>query len=69
MNSPAIRAGRMIREAKFLVVPALIIGGWLAVFGSVVTAMSNPFPLQASIEKVLSTRSAAEPAADLLAER
>jgi hypothetical protein len=41
-------------------------------FGSVVAAMSNPVPLQASIEKVLSTKSPAEPAepaADLVAER
>jgi len=58
-----------VRQAKVYLFPALIIGGWLALFGSVVAAMSNPVPLQASIEKVLSTKSPAEPAADLVAER
>jgi len=58
-----------VRQAKSFVVPVLIIGGWLAVFGSVVAAMSNPLPLRASIEKVLKTPSAEEPATDLLAQR
>ena len=69
MNAHMEKAGNAIRQAKFFVVPALVIGGWLALFASVATAMSNPFPLQASIEKVLSTRSPAEPAADLVARR
>ena len=69
MNAQLSGAGRAIRQAKVYLVPALIIGGWLALFGSVVTAMSNPFPLQASIEKVLQTKGAAEPAADVLAQR
>jgi hypothetical protein len=59
----------VVRQAKFLVFPALIIGGWLALFGSVVTAMGNPQPLRASIEQVLSTHSAAEPTSILVARR
>lgn len=43
------------RQSKFFVAPALIIGGWLALFGAVAIEMSNP-PLQASIEKVLSAK-------------
>jgi len=69
MNAHTDRAGNAIRQAKIFVVPALLIGGWLALFASVATAMSNPFPLQVSIEKVLSTKSPAAPAADAVAQR
>jgi hypothetical protein len=53
------------REAKFLLAPALIIGGWLALFGTVAMEMSRS-PLKASIEKVLSAPAAR---ADFLARR
>ncbi len=54
-----------VRGSKFLVAPALIIGGWLALFGAVAIEMSQP-PLKASIEKVLS---APATRADFLARR
>ena len=65
MNAQMKRVGNAIRQSKFLVAPALIIGGWLALFGAVATEMSQP-PLKASIEKVL-TAPASRP--DFLARR
>ena len=62
-------AASVVRQAKFLVFPALLIGGWLTVFGSVVTAMSHPQPLRASIEQVLSTPSTAQPTSHRVAHR
>jgi len=54
-----------VRGSKFLVAPALIIGGWLALFGAVAMEMGSP-PLKASIEKVLSAKATR---ADVLARR
>jgi len=65
MNARMKRVGDAVRQSKFLVAPALIIGGWLALFGAVATEMSQP-PLKASIEKVL-TAPATRP--DFLARR
>lgn len=69
MSEQTNSIGSAIRQVKFLVVPALLIAGWLAVFGNVVRAMSHPQPLRASIEQVLRTHSAAEPTTDLLSHR
>jgi hypothetical protein len=69
MNAQMKKTGSAVRQSKFLVVPAVIIGGWLALFGSVVTAISRPLPLQASIEKVLGPGPAAEPTSALVARR
>ena len=69
MSAQMNSAASAVREAKLLVFPALIIGGWLTVFGGVVATMSQPQPLQASIEQVLSAHSAAEPTSDLVAHR
>lgn len=65
MNARIKRLADAARELKHLVAPALLIGGWLAVFGAVAMEMSQP-PLQASIEKVLSAKATR---ADLLARR
>jgi len=69
MNVPMNSAASVVRQAKYLVFPALLIGGWLTVFGSVVTAMGRPQPLRASIEQVLSRHSAARPTSDLVSHR
>jgi hypothetical protein len=69
MSSQMNSAATVVRQAKFLVFPALLIGGWLTVFGSVVTAMGNPQPLRASIEQVLDAHRAAEPTPELHAHR
>jgi hypothetical protein len=65
MHPQMKKVGDAVRGSKFLVAPALIIGGWLALFGTVAMEMSRP-PLKASIEKVLS---APATRADLLARR
>jgi len=44
---------KAIRQAKLFVIPALVIAGWLALFGAAMTSVSNPRPLQASIAIVL----------------
>jgi hypothetical protein len=65
MNARVKKVADAVREAKFLLAPALIIGGWLALFGTVAMEMSRS-PLKASIEKVLSAPAAR---ADFLARR
>ncbi len=65
MHARMKKVADAVRESKFLVAPALIIGGWLALFGAVAIEMSQP-PLKASIEKVLS---APATRADFLARR
>jgi hypothetical protein len=65
MHARMNKVADVVRESKFLVAPALIIGAWLALFGTVAMEMSRP-PLKDSIEKVLSTPAAR---ADFLARR
>ena len=65
MHARMTKVAGAFRQSKFLVAPALIIGGWLALFGAVAIEMSRP-PLKASIEKVLSARATR---ADFLARR
>jgi hypothetical protein len=69
MSRPLNSAASVVRQAKYLVLPALLIGGWLTVFGGVVTAMGRPQPLRAAIEQVLSTHSAARPTSERVANR
>ena len=49
------------REAKFYVVPALIVAGWLAVAGGFIASVSQPASLQNSIETVLRSPSTVPP--------
>jgi hypothetical protein len=49
------------REAKFYVVPALIIAGWLTVAGGVIASLSLPTSLTNSIATVLRPHTAAQP--------
>ena len=44
---------KTISKAKFFVVPALVIAGWLTLFGAAMTSISSPGPLPASIAIVL----------------
>jgi len=44
---------KAIRQAKFFVVPTLVIVGWLALFGAALTSVGSPRPLHASIAIVL----------------
>jgi hypothetical protein len=56
-----------IQQWKLSVVPALVVGGWLMLFTSVVTPMSQPTSLAASIDKVLSHPEPVQPATNLVA--
>jgi hypothetical protein len=56
-----------IQQSKLFLVPALVVGGWLMLFTSVVTSMSQPTSLGASIEKVLSHPGPVQPATNLVA--
>jgi hypothetical protein len=57
----------VVQQSKFFVVPALVVGGWVLLFGSVLTPMRRPTSLAASIDKVLTHPGSAEPATTLVA--
>jgi len=62
------RAGaNAIQQWKLFVVPAMVVGGWLMLFTSVVTPMCQPTSLAASIDAVLSHRGSEQAATDLVA--
>ena len=55
------QAERTRREAKFYVVPALIVAGWVTLAGGFIASVSQPPSLRNSIETVLRSPSAAQP--------
>ena len=56
------QAERRRGEAKFYVVPALIVAVWVTLAGDFIASVSQPLSLRTSIETVLRTPSAAQPA-------
>jgi len=52
----------VVRQSRFYLVPAAVIAGWLIVVAGVAAQLSQPVPLQASIERVLTPRHPVEPA-------
>ena len=55
------QAERTRREAKFYVVPALIVAVWVTLASGFIASVSQPSSLSNSIETVLKTPSAVQP--------
>jgi len=55
------QAERTRREAKFYVVPALIIAVWVTLASGFIASVNQPPSLRTSIETVLKTPSASSP--------
>ncbi len=70
MYAQVKRAGTIaVRQSKSFVVAVAVIGVWFALFAGVITSISQPNPIHASIEKVLSTPNSAGPSPALVAAR